>query len=146
LESGSKIARILVTIPAAFLAVVPPLVDLGESHVLNPLWTGHARLHTVWLLATNALVALIAIGVLWRPSGRPLRASVRLAGALVGAILAGFFAAAATQSVYGGSLTDPNGVAMTAGPIDANLAVFSVHLCLVGVALWLVRNPSDSSP
>jgi len=141
MEARFKAARILVTIPAAFIALLPPLVDLNESHVLNPLWTGHARLHTVWLLATNSLVSLVALWILWRPPRESARRAVLLAASLVGSVLAGFFVAAATQSVYGGALTDPNGVAITAGPVDANLALFSVLLCLVVSAFVLARKP-----
>lgn len=137
-----EIARVLLTIPAVFLAVAPPLVDLSETHVLNPLWTGHARLHTVWLLSTNSLVALLAIGVLWWERRSPPRASVLLGAGLVGAILLGFFIAAAAHTAYGGTLSDPNGVSFAAGPIDANLAVFSVHLCLVLAAVVLAREPT----
>lgn len=142
MDRRCKIARILVTIPAAFLAVGPPLVDLNESHVLNPLWIGHARLHTVWLLATNSMVALTALGVLWRHPGYPLRPAVLLGAGLVGSILVGFFVAAATHPAYGGSLTDPNGVSITAGPIDANVAAFALLLCLVAAAVLLVRRPA----
>jgi hypothetical protein len=141
-ESRTNIARILVTIPAFFLAIVPPLVDLSESHVLNPLWIGHARLHTVWLLATNSLVSLIALGVVWRPSALSTRHAVLFGAALVGAVLSGFFVAAATQSAYDGSLTDPNGVAAKVGPLDANLAMFSLLLCLLIVAVAMVRKPA----
>jgi hypothetical protein len=64
-----------------------------------------------------------------------------LSAVLVGAILVGFLVAAATRSAYDGSLTDPNGVTLTAGPVDANLAAFSVLLCLVVAALALARKP-----
>jgi len=138
MDSRLKLSRILVTIPALFIIVVPPLADLNESHVLNPLWIGHARLHTVWLLATNCLVSLIALRILWRAS-EPKRESIRMGAALVGSILIGFFVAAVTQSAYEGSLTDPNGIAITAGPIDANLAAFSALACLVAAALVLAR-------
>ncbi len=139
LENQPKLARIILTIPAVFLAIVPPLVDLNETHVLNPLWIGHARLHTVWLLATNSLVSLTAIVILWRPILESLRLSVILAGVLVGSVLTGFFVAAATQSSYGGSLTDPNGVAITAGPLDANLATFLFLFLLVVASFLLAR-------
>ena len=141
MEARFKLARILVTIAAVFLALVPPLVDLNESHVTNPLWIGHARLHTVWLITTNSCVSVIALWLLWqRPSGFR-RKSLLLAAGLVGSVLLGFFVAAATQSAYGGSLTDPNGVAMRFGPIDANLFLFSILLCLVGVAVAIVCRP-----
>ena len=135
-----KIARLLVTIPAVFLAVVPPLVDLNATHALNPLWPGHARLHSVWLLATTSLIALMALVVLWRNFNV---SSVRLGALLVGAPLLGFFVAALTQSAYGGAFTDPNGVPFRLGPLDANLAVFSLWGALIALALFLVRRTED---
>lgn len=129
----------LLTIPAVFLAVGPLVADLNESHLMNPHWVGHARLHTAWLLATNSFIAILALVPLWRQHSYPMRAAVRLSAMLVGAILLGFFVATATQSLYGGSLTDPNGVGFSFGPVDANLGVFSLLFCLVVAARWLVR-------
>jgi len=137
------LARLLVTFIAAFLALGPAIADLNESHVLNPLWTGHARLHTVWLISTNALVSLIALGLMWRPARTSDRNSVLLAAMLIGAVLSGFFIAGVTQSLYAGSFSDPNGVAIRVGPFDANLAGFSLLLVLVVVAALLARRPAD---
>jgi hypothetical protein len=139
------IARYLVTLPAVFLALGPPIIDLSESHILNPLWTAHARLHTVWLISTNALVSLVALSLMWRPGQASHRNSVLLAAMLVGAVLSGFFIASVTQSLYGGSFSDPNGVAITVGPFDANLAVFSLLFILV-VAGALLARPSSNEP
>lgn len=136
-----KIARRLVTIPAAFLVVGPPLIDLDPSHIFNPLWTGHARLHTVWLISTNSLVSLIALGLLWQRGAPDPRGRVLFASGLVACVLGGFFIAAATQTLYGGSLSDPNGVAIMFGPLDANLTVFSILICLPAIAALIVRRP-----
>jgi len=133
-----KVARILVTIPAVFLVVGPPVADLNESHLLNPQWIGHARLHTAWLISTNALVCLVALLILWRRKASPIVDSVRLGAGLVACVLGGFFVATATQSLYGGSLSDP-GVAVGIAGFDANLVVFSLLLGMVGVAALLVR-------
>ena len=62
-----------------------------------------------------------------------------LGAGLVGAILVGFFVAAGTQGAYGGALADPNGVSITAGPVDANAAVFLVLLCVVVAAIVVAR-------
>lgn len=135
-----KIARLLVTVPAVFLAVVPPLVDLNATHALNPLWPGHARLHSVWLLATTSLIALVALGVLWRDFEA---SSVRRGALLVGTPLLGFFVAALTRSAYGGAFTDPNGVPFRFGPLDANLAVFGLWAVFIAIAMLLVRRSGD---
>ena len=137
-----RIARVLVTIPALFLAIAPPLADLNATHVGNPLWSAHARLHTVWLICTNSLISLLALVILWRGAQQPARGAVLLASALVGAVLLGFFVAAATQSMYGGALTDPNGIPFQVGPLDANLAGFSVLAVLLAVAVGAVWKPA----
>jgi len=137
LKSRVALARILVTIPAVFLAIGPAIADLNATHVANPLWPGHARLHTVWLLCTNSLVMWIALAVLWSDIQAPTQRAVLLASALVGSVLFGFFAAAASQSAYGGSLTDPNGIPFRIGGLDANLAVFSAWGVVLAVAIGL---------
>lgn len=121
-----RIARGLVTATALFLAIVPPLADFNATHAANPSWPAHARLHTVWLVVTNSLLALLALGLLWRRPQQPTRAGVFLATALLGSVLLGFFLAAATQSAYGGAFTDPNGIPFRVGPLDANLVGFAV--------------------
>lgn len=138
-KDSLKISRLLLTAPALFLMIVPPLVDFGESHLMNPLWVGHARLHTAWLLATNSLVSALAMAILWRQLAGTAKNSLLLAASLVSAVLVGFFIAAGTKAAYGGTLTDPNGVGLTAGPIDANLAGFSVCFLLVIASVVLAR-------
>ena len=61
-------ARILVTVPIVFVGFVPMLADFNPSHAINPGWPGHARLHLVWLVATNTLVSTFGLWTLWRPA------------------------------------------------------------------------------
>ena len=92
------IARILVTLAACAIGVAPPIADFNETHVQNPDWPPHARLHTAWLVTTNSLIALLAVVRMWRPGARVTGADVRVGALLVGAVLAGFFFAAAIRS------------------------------------------------
>ena len=140
-----QVARILVTIPAAFLVVGPPLADLNATHVLNPLWTGHARLHTMWLISTNSLIALLALLLLWRERGKVSRGSVLLSATLVGSVLLGFFFAAATLSLYGGSLSDPNGIPTRILSLDANLFGFGILAIILVASIGLCARPSPQS-
>jgi len=132
-ETRLRLARWLVSIPAFFVMVVPPSVDWGTSHLMNPLWPPHARMHTAWLLVTNSMVMAMALFLIWRQ--RDTR-NLLLGAALAAAPLLGFFVAAATRASYGGAFTDPNGVAVTAGPLDANLVAFS--LCLASLCAGVV--------
>jgi hypothetical protein len=141
MTSKQNAGRYVLTAVALFLALGPPVADLNATHVANPLWTGHARLHTVWLISTNSLIALISLGLLWI---RPITIDkARLAAGLIGAILVGFFVAGATQSLYGGAFTDPNGIDAMVGPLDANLAAFSLHGILVLAALACLGRGED---
>ena len=36
--------------------IIPIIVDIGPSHLLNPDWDAHARVHEVWRLSTNFLI------------------------------------------------------------------------------------------
>ena len=132
-----RVARILVTIPAVFLAVVPALADFNTSHVTNPLWPAHARLHTVWLVCTTSLLSLLALGILWGRREQPHRGVVLLSAAILGSVLLGFFVAGATRSSYGGAFADPNGVAIRFAGLDANLLGFAVMAVMLaaGVAV-----------
>ena len=143
-EKRIRIARILVTIPALFLAIGPPIADFNATHATNPLWPGHARLHMVWLVCTNSLIALLALAALWRTPQQPERGRLLLAATLVGAVLLGFFVAAATESAYAGTLADPNGIPFQVGPLDANLFAFSVCAALLAVAVGLARRRAPS--
>ena len=142
-ENRIEIARILVTIPALLLAVVPPLADFNATHVTHPLWPSHARFHTVWLVCTNSLVALLALALVWHRGRRSRRRAVLQGAALVGSILLGFFLALLAQSSYGGALTDPNGIPFQVGSLDANLAVFSVCAAFVAAGVGLAWKPVD---
>ena len=138
-DPRSRIARVLLTLTALILALVPPLADFGPSHVTNPSWPPHARLHTVWLVCTNSMVALLALALLWRRDHSRDPRTIPRSAALLTTVLAGFFLAAASQTLYNGALTDENGVAIRFGPVDANLATFSVCATAVIIALVLHR-------
>lgn len=141
LDRRLKIARILVTIPAVFLAIGPPIADLNATHVANPLWPGHARLHTVWLVCTNSLVSVVALTLIWGKLWEPPRTPLLVACALVASVLLGFFVAAATQSVYGGALTDHNGIPFQIASLDANLVAFGVLFLLLAIAVRAIWKP-----
>ena len=58
-------------------------------------------------------------------------------------MLAGFFIAGGTRSLYAGSFTDPNGVALTIAGLDANLAGFTLLLVPLAAAVVLARGAAE---
>jgi hypothetical protein len=135
--------RIIMTIATMMYGIVPPLVDLTETHVFHPDWTPHARMHMVWLLGTNTSIAMVALYVLWLHQ-TSLILRVRLAGVLGLCVYGGFILSASTTSLYDGSLSDAGGVPPIIG-MDANILVFSLALLLL-LAGWLLASKGDAQP
>lgn len=130
--------RILMTVAVLLASALPILVDISESHVLNPAWPPHARVHEVWLLSTGASVGAVALGLIW------IRPQLVLAAVLTACILGGFLVAAATAPLYGGVLVDPATAHLMPNNdrifgIPANLFAFSLALVILLLGLVLAR-------
>ena len=76
--------------------ILPILVDVNTSHLLNPDWDSHARVHEAWRLSTNFLVFSLVIYLLWSKNKEIL------AGLLSLCIHLGFVIAAILMPIYGG--------------------------------------------
>lgn len=76
--------------------ILPILVDVNTSHLLNPDWDSHARVHEAWRLSTNFLVFSLGIYLLWSKNKE------MLAGLLSLCIHLGFVIAAILMPIYGG--------------------------------------------
>lgn len=133
-------ARLLVTVPAVWLAVVPAVADLNESHVFHPSWPGHARFHTVWLISTTSLSSLVAMWLLWRGPWADARASILVAASILAAVLAGFFVATVGRPLYDGTLSDVRPPGATG--FDANLVAFSALAIVLLAGAILARRAS----
>ena len=77
--------------------IFPIIVDIGSSHLFNPNWDAHARVHEVWRLSTNFLLFGLGIYLLW------VKKIEVLPGLLSLCIHLGFVFSAATMSLYGGA-------------------------------------------
>lgn len=140
MEGFSKsvlIGRVLMTLATLIYGVLPPFVDLTETHVFHPEWTPHSRLHMVWLLGTNSAIAFLALYFLWfHKVNRAF--GVRLAGILGLCVFGGFWLSATSTSLYGGSLSDKGGVPPILG-MDANILIFSLALFILLTGWFLAR-------
>ena len=76
--------------------ILPVLVDVNPSHLLNPDWDSHARVHEAWRLSTNFLIFLLALFLLWNKSME------KLAGLLSLCIHLGFVIGTSLMPLYGG--------------------------------------------
>lgn len=116
---------------ALVFAVLVPVLEVNNSHLLNPHWPSHARLHEAWQLLTNAGIAVFALHLV-------LVRKQSLVAILLGLITCvSFLVAWATAASYGGSMLHSDGSQMAiAGVNVAVLVVAALTLLLGTCAAW----------
>jgi len=119
--------------------VLPILVDVNISHLLNPDWDSHARVHEAWRLSTNFLVFALAMFLLWQKDKEIL------AGMLSLCIHFGFVIGASLMPFYGG---EPVGAGIYEPDIlmiPLNVILFSSMFFLQSLMLILAIKKNKSS-
>ncbi|MBD9481591.1 hypothetical protein IB229_01295 [Pseudomonas sp. PDM14] len=128
------LAKLLVTVGIAFYAVVVPIFEINASHVFNPQWTGHARLHEVWQLATNCALGAFSLWLVW------LRNEIRLSSLLTLFVTGGFLFAYVLRHGYDGSMVLSDGSEKMIFGINLGLFAYSLAIILAIVAVLLDRH------
>ena len=139
-------ARDLLAVFCALQGAATIVLDLNRTHAANPLWLRHARFHVVWQVATTAALAVVELLLLF--AFGPLTASrFYLVLALATLPVFGFFVALVTRFIYGGALSDPNGIqpmtirrGETTVRIDLNLVAETMAIIVLAAILLLFRS------
>ena len=137
-------AQILLTIATLGYSAIPTLVDLGETHATNPSWTGHARYHVVWQVASLIIMAAVGLFLTWTATGPGI--GLWTAAALCVVAYGGFWAALLTRPRYEGVLQDEvNGVPEVGFgafgrrlSVDANVSQFAPLTLVALIAIGLI--------
>jgi hypothetical protein len=118
--------KIIIAFSVLLYAVAVPYLEINASHVFNPDWTPHVRIHEVWQLITNSSIGALCLWLTWS------QGKVFLSAILSLIVTGGFLVAFALQDTYGGSMKYLDGSEKT---------LFGLNIGLVGfglVALLLV--------
>ena len=99
--------------------IVPIIADTSSSHLFNPDWDAHARVHEAWRLSTNFLIFSLGIYLLWVKKNEVLSALLSLC------IHLGFVFAAVTMSSYGGVAVGAGMLEPSVIGIPFNIFIFS---------------------
>lgn len=128
-----KLTKILIGIPTLWYGLVPPIIDFSTSHVLNPNWIGHARFHMVWLLILKMFLSFFCLVLIIKKIPNEI-VGLRIAGLISLSVYISFFISTISMNLYGGTLSDDNGIAPMFG-INTNVLVFIplTILLLIGV-------------
>ena len=86
----------LTTICLILGSLLPIAVDTGNTHLFNPDWDEHSRVHEVWRLTTNLFIAIIGLYILWKKD------NILLPAILSSCIILGFHISVLTMPLYAG--------------------------------------------
>jgi hypothetical protein len=110
-------------------------IDLHRSHATNPSWPGHARFHVVWQSMNVALLSVIEIGLIWWHGPRATQ-RFYLAVILASVSCFGFLLALLGRRLYGGTLSDPNGIPPARIAIAGRTLSIDLNLAAILAALF----------
>ncbi len=135
----SKLAIFSVGLSAVIFAGLIPAMEINSTHLFNPEWPEHARLHEAWQLLTNAGISLLALACVW--TQRAPRLSVSLA-LIVGG---GFLTAWVLGATYGGSMLHTDGTQMAVAGLNVAVIVVSIVIGLLTFS-WLSLGRAGQAP
>lgn len=136
IKISNTMQRILLTAAVAVYGVLVPYLELNSTHVFNPMWPSHAKLHEVWQLGTNSMIAAMCVGLAW------VRQQIRLASVIGILVPLAFLVSYFTADGYGGSMRHTDGTELTINGYNASLVV--MLLCFLALA-FVATTSSPSS-
>lgn len=123
--------KIIILLNALIYIILLPLLEVGATHVFNPDWPGHARLHEIWQLATNAIIALF---ILWLVFVRQMpRVALSLSFIVNGAFVFAF----ALKPFYNGTMQHSDGSELLLFGINPSVIILA--FLAIGSFLMLFR-------
>lgn len=135
------IAKLLVTVGIIFYAVVVPVLEINATHVFNPAWEPHARLHEVWQLFTNTAIGAFSFWLVW------FRGNLRLPSLMTLLVMGGFLLSYWLRDYYGGSMVHADGSEKLVFGINLGLfaAMLAITLAAVAVVIERRRRPAAAA-
>ena len=132
------LSKLAVTAASMIFLLILPVLEISETHVFNPAWPEHARLHEVWQLCVHALFSGVCLWLVW------VRGEARFASLLALAMTGSFVFAYLIRETYGGSMRHLDGEPITTLSNVAVIVVLSVSALLIA-SIFQTRSPLGSS-
>ena len=131
--------RYILTILWISVVVGPFVNDFNDTHLFNPGWMPHARLHMMHVFTTSTALAFFGLYLCWGPASARIE-RLKLS-ALLGMLYAfAFIVSALTMPLYGGSMHASDSAPRAVQLGDGNFIVFiCVALIFAGLGLALFR-------
>ncbi len=125
--------KIAISFCVVLYAIVVPFLEINATHVFNPDWTPHVRIHEVWQLITNSSIGILCLYWSW------VKKETLKAAILSLIITGGFLVAFLMRSSYGGSMKYLDGSEKTILGVNIGLLGFGVAFLFIVLALIFDR-------
>ena len=126
--------KFIITFSVLLFAVVVPYLEINATHVFNPDWTPHARIHEVWQLITNSSIGILCLWLVW------VKKDTKISTILSLLITGSFLVAYMIQDSYGGSMKYLDGSENRLLGINMGVLVFGI--VFIGLLFSLLMNKS----
>jgi len=117
--------KYIITFSIFLYAIVVPFLEINNTHVFNPNWTPHVRIHEVWQLITNSSIGLFCLWLVW------VKKETLISSILSLLITGGFLLAFILKKFYGGSMQYLDGSEKTLLGINIGVLGFGIAFILV---------------
>lgn len=125
------ITKLLLTFGIIIYAVGVPILEINSTHVFNPDWTPHAKIHEVWQLITNSSIGLFSFWLVWH------KQKIVIPSILGLLITGGFLLAFVIQDLYGGSMKYLDGSEKTLLGINIGVLGFGIVFIIFLYTLYI---------
>ena len=130
------IPKVLTSLCLILTGMGPLLLDIGDTHLFNPNWDQHSRVHEVWRLATNFMIAFLGLYLMWKKNMYVIASLLSLC------MILGFMISVITMPFYNG-LAVGNGIDELR-PFGIPLNIFSFVVVLVVQTISLLLAYKDN--
>ncbi|WP_103070567.1 hypothetical protein [Aquimarina sediminis] len=121
--------KISIIFSVILYAFVVPYLEINSTHVFNPDWTPHVRIHEVWQLITNTGIGLLCIWLVG------IKNEIKTPAILSMLITGGFLIAFFIKDLYGGSMKYLDGSEKTIMGVNIGLLGFGIAFLLLTLTL-----------
>ena len=126
------IPKLLTSLCLILAGMGPLLLDIGDTHLFNPNWDEHSRVHEVWRLATNSMIAFLGLYLIWKKN------MLSIASLLSLCMIVGFMISLVTMPYYNGLAVGVGIEELRPFNIPLNILSFLVVFGVQSVAILLV--------
>ena len=125
------IPKLLTSLCLILAGMGPLLLDIGDTHLFNPNWDEHSRVHEVWRLATNFMIAFLGLYLIWKKNMHSIASLLSLC------MILGFMISVITMPFYNGLAVGIGVDELRPFNIPLNILSFIVVLIVQTISLLL---------